>query len=242
MLAGSALAAGKRAPQAKTKDELAAYERGYAMPNADAVEHAADEFSAKYPSSELTPLLYQKALRAYQAENNPRGMLLSGEKVLAREPGNAVALALTATVLSDAVTEKEAADPKNALTVEARRNATRALTAEPPSAGTQEQRAAFQKTIRTLAHSSLGTLSLKQAKYAEAERELRQALSDSAASAPYLWYHLSLAQDHLKKSSDALASAERATKFAASNADLLALAQKERERLTLLAPKTKTPR
>src|SRR5579862_920536 len=61
---------GKHVPQAKTKPEFNDYNTAYAVAGGAASEKAADEFSAKYPDSELKSFLYSKAMHEYQTEND----------------------------------------------------------------------------------------------------------------------------------------------------------------------------
>ncbi len=92
---------GKHVPQAKTKAEFNDYNTAYAVAGGAASEKAADEFSAKYPDSELKSILYSKAMHEYQTENNKEKIEATGEKVLQFDPDNPVALVLTATVMAD---------------------------------------------------------------------------------------------------------------------------------------------
>ena len=87
----------RHTPQAKTQPEYADYNAANAISGGAAMEKAANDFAAKYPDSELRSILYSKAMHNYQAENNPDKMLAMGEKVLAYDPDNPVALVLTAT-------------------------------------------------------------------------------------------------------------------------------------------------
>ena len=53
---------GKRPPKVNSQEEFAAYKSAAALTDAAAVEKAADDFAAKYPESELRPLLYRIAI------------------------------------------------------------------------------------------------------------------------------------------------------------------------------------
>ena len=99
--------AGKHVPQAKTHPEFKDYNTAYAIAGGTASEKAADDFAAKYPDSELKAFLYSKAMHEYQNENNPAKMLSVGEKVLQLDPDNSIALVLTATVLSDSLSDSD---------------------------------------------------------------------------------------------------------------------------------------
>lgn len=229
----------KRPPQAKTQPEYADYNAAYALTGGAAVEKAANDFAAKYPASELKAFLFSKAMHEYQNENNPTKMLAMGDKVLALDPDNTIALVLTATVLSDNLAEGVPDRAKKIQTI--KQNASHALETintsfTPPAGATPEQTASYKKTLESMAHSALGIMDLKVNDDAGAERELKLAADLNVAPPDaYIWYHLALAQDHQNKYPEALASVEQAVKYAGANSDLAKLAAAERERLAKLA-------
>ena len=89
------------------------------------MEKSANEFAAKYPDSVLRSYLYSRAMHEYQTENNPGKMLAMGQKVLALDPDNAVALVLTATVLADSLSDAD--QDRTQKIAEIRAHANRAL-------------------------------------------------------------------------------------------------------------------
>jgi tetratricopeptide (TPR) repeat protein len=225
-------------PQAKTQAEYADYNTAYTISTGAAMEKAANDFAARYPESELRSYLYAKAMHNYQAENNPPKMLAMGEKVLTYDPDNSIALVLTATVLSDDLMEN---DPEAARKVaEIRKNAGLALQTidtsfVPPTSATAEQTKAYKDTLRSMAHSAIGIMSLKEKDNVKAEAELKLSADlVSAAPDPYIWYHLALAQDHQGKYAEALQSVQKALNYTSSNPELGKLAAGERDRLVLL--------
>jgi tetratricopeptide (TPR) repeat protein len=231
-------AAARHTPQAKTQPEYADYNAASAISGGAAMEKAANDFAAKYPDSELRSLLYSKAMHNYQAENNPAKMLAMGEKVLSYDPDNPVALVLTATALSDNLAEN---DPERATKMAAiQKNASRALQTidsafVPPAGATPEQIKGYKDTLRSMAHSAIGIMNLKDKDNARAEAELKLSADLlSAAPDPYVWYHLALAQDHQGKYADALASVQKALNYTSANPELGKLAAGERDRLVLL--------
>lgn len=245
-----AQAAGKRPPQAKTQQEYKDYNSAYALTGGAAVEKTATDFAAKYPQSELREYLYSKAMHEYQNENNPGKMLAMGEKVLALDPDNSIALVLTATVLADSLSDSD--QDRDQKIAEIKKNSNHALETVdssfiPPPNATPEQIAAYKTTLQSMAHSALGIMELKTGNDPDAEKDLRFAATlNKTQPDPYIWYHLALAQDHLatqvadkdeqqKKYLEALASVNQALQFIGSNADLGRLASGERERLQRLA-------
>jgi len=230
--------AGKRPPQAKTQQEFNDYNTAYAISGGAAIEKAASDFAAKYPQSELRSYLYSKAMHDYQSENNPGKMLAMGEKVLALDPDNSIALVLTATVLADSLSDAD--QDREQKIAEIKKKADRTLQTVdssfvPTPDTTPEQVAAYKSTLQSAAHSALGIMELKTADDVGAEKDLKSAADlNKTQPDPYIWYHLALAQDHQKKYTEALASVEQALHYTDGNADLARLAQGERERLVRL--------
>ena len=209
------------------------------------MEKAASDFAAKYPQSELRSYLYSKAMHDYQSENNPGKMLAMGEKVLALDPDNSIALVLTATVLADSLSEAD--QDREQKIAEIKKNANRTLQTVdssfvPPPDSTPEKVAAYKSTLQSMAHSALGIMELKAGDDAGAEKDLKAAADlNKTQPDPYIWYHLALAQDHQKKYAEALASVEQALHYTDANPDLVRLAQGERERLVRLANAPPSP-
>lgn len=233
-----AQAPAKRPPQARTQAEFADYNSAYATTGGAAAEKTANDFAAKYPDSELRTILYSKAMHEYQNENNSGKMLAMGEKILALDPDNSVALVLTSTVLSDSLSDAD--QDRQQKVAEIKKNVNRALETVdtafiPPAGSTPEQIAAYKNTLRSMAHSALGITNLKTGDDAGAEKELRAAADlGKNQPDPYVWYHLALSQDHQGKYVEALASAEQAVRYSQPGSDLAKLAAGERERLQKL--------
>jgi tetratricopeptide (TPR) repeat protein len=226
----------RRVPEAKTRQEFNDYNAAYALSGGAQMEKAADDFAAKYPSSELKSYLYAKALHEYQGENNPARMLAMGKKVLQLDPDNTIALVLTATVLADGLDEK---DPdRQEKIAEIRKDTLHALDTidsafTPPANATPEQVTAYKKTLQSMAHSALGITALKTDDNKTAEQELKLAADLNVSQPdPYIWYHLALSQDHLEKYPEALASINKALDYA-GNSDLADMARNERKRLLM---------
>jgi hypothetical protein len=246
--APSAQPAGKHVPQAKTQAEFADYNAAYAIKGGAAMEKAADDFAAKYPNSELKAYLYSKAMHEYQTEDNRGQMLVVGDKVLALDPDNAVALVLTATALSDSLADTSPDQQKVALV---RQRATHALETVDTALGAtsaipQDQVIAYKNTLRAMAHSALAITSLKLGDNVDAEKEFKIAAElGKAQPDPFVWYHLALAQDRegtaaanpdeqQKKYSEALVSIREALRYTGSDPNLGKLAEGELKRLEQL--------
>lgn len=242
--------AAKRPPQAKTQQEYKDYNAAYALSGGAAVEKAADDFAARYSQSELREYLYSKAMHEYQNENNSGKILAMGEKILALDADNSIALVLTATVMADSLSDAD--QDREQKIAEIKKNAQHALETvdtgfAPPANSTPQDIEAYKNTLQSMARSALGIMELKTGDDADAEKNLRTAADlNQAQPDPYIWYHLALAQDHLangtanesekrKKYVEALSSVNRALQYTGNNVDLGKLAQGERERLQKLA-------
>jgi tetratricopeptide (TPR) repeat protein len=218
-------------PQARSEQERADFKTAYALQGAATEEAAAIDFSNRYPTSQLRRYLYSSAMLQYQRENNPAKMLAMGERVLALDPDNPLALVLTATALADSLVDHDRDRDKKVSTI--RHNASRAIQAA--EAGYSGE-TVYKTTLQSMAYSALGIMKLKTGDDAGAEKDLKMA-TELAKIRPdgYAWYHLALAQDHRKKYAAALGSVEQALQLASSDPELQKLAEVEHERLAGLA-------
>jgi len=221
-------------PIAKTQQERDDFNHAYAVTGAAVTEAAADDFSSKYPDSELRHYLYSNAMLQYQRENNSAKMLAMGEKVLTLDPDNPLALVLTATAVADGLVDHDP-DRERKIGI-IKRNATRAIQVAETSFAKSPAAGLYKSTLQSMAYSALGVLKLKIGDDAGAERDLKTASELAKARPdPYVWYHLALAQDHRRKYTAALNSVEQALQLASSNPELQKLAEAEHERLAGLA-------
>jgi tetratricopeptide (TPR) repeat protein len=230
-------------PQARSQQESDAYHAASGVHGGGAIEKAASNFATKYPDSELRRYLFSKAMREYQRENNPGGMLAMGEKVLALDPSHSLALVLTATALADSLADGDR--DRDQKIAEIKKNAGRVIQnadtglAAPAAAG-PEQVALYRTALQSMAYSALGIVNLKTGDYAEAEKDLKAAADLAKAHPdPYVWYHLALAQDYRMKYPAALNSVEQALQLASANPELQRLAETEHGRLIRLAGRRK---
>lgn len=220
-----------RHPVAKSQQEYDDYQAARNTNDGAALEKAATNFAEKYPDSQLRRYLFSKALRQYQNENNPAGMLAMGKRVLALDPGDALTLVLTATVVADGLS---AGDPNRETKVaEIKKNATHAL--QVVDTGMASQAPLYRTTLQSMAYCALGIMKLKTGDDSGAEKDLKAAADlPKIRPDPYIWYHLALAQDHRKKYPAALDSVEQALQLASANPRLQRLAETEHDRLNRL--------
>ncbi len=114
-------------PQARSVQERADFNAAYALQGAATQEAAAIDFANRYPASALRRYLYSSAMLQYQRENNPVKMLAMGERVLALDPDNPLALVLTATALADSLGDRDRDRDKKVNAI--KHNATRGIQA-----------------------------------------------------------------------------------------------------------------
>jgi tetratricopeptide (TPR) repeat protein len=227
-----------RTPQARSQQEHDDFVAAYAIKGAAAAEKATEDFAAKYPDSALRRYLYSNTMNTYQNENNRAKMLAMGEKVLALDPDDALALVLTATALADDLGEGDRDREKKIDTI--RKNASHAIQKlttgfVPPTAVVPRQAEVYSTTLQSMAYSALGIMKLKTRDDEGAEKDLKTAAElEKVRPDPYIWYHLALAQDHRKKYVAALTSVEQALQLSSSNPELQRMAEVEHERLTTL--------
>ena len=238
-------AAGKHAIQAKSQEELKAWQEAYAKIDAAQLEAAADAFAAKYPNSELKAALYVKAMNMYGQANNIEKLVDSGRKAIAADPTNPVPLVQVASALAEGTRDTDL-DRDQRLN-EAAKDAHAAIAniddlMSPPDAP-PDKVAAVKASILTMSYDSLGMVDLNKKDYAAAEQDLMKAADESKAHPEAVVYlRLSVAQDQLKKYPQALESANKAVELAPPGSAAQNLAKQQQSRLQKLsAAGTGTP-
>src|SRR5208337_614695 len=178
--AGQAAAppAGKRPPQAKTQPEFDAYKAANGLTDPTAQEKAASDFAAKFPDSELRPLLYKAVMHSYQQGNNADKMMETAQKVLSFDPDDPEALLGVAQVLAERTRDTDL--DKDQRWGEARKDAQRALVTvdtDVPSTGyPPEQLTAYKAFLRSEAYAILGTIDFNAKLWTDAEGNLRKSI------------------------------------------------------------------
>jgi tetratricopeptide (TPR) repeat protein len=235
----AATPAGKRPPKVNSQEEFAAYKAAAALTDSAAVEKAADDFAAKYPDSELRPLLYRSAMQRYQMANNSDKMLEMGKKILAIDPDDPEALVDTAQVLAERTRDTDL--DRDQRLAEARKDAERSLltveTDIPTSGYPPEQLASYKGYLRSEAYAVLGKLSSDAKNWTDAEANLRKSIDafpqqvDSIAV-----LRLAVALDMQNKIPEALKYADQAVELTKDRPDSGAgkAARDEKDRLTKL--------
>jgi hypothetical protein len=243
--AGQAAAApqGKRMPAAKTQPEFDAFNAARQLPDGAATEKAADDFAAKFPESELRPLLYKAAMQKYQNANNADKMIEMAHKALSYDADDPEALLAVAQAMAESTRDTDL--DKDQKIAEAKKNAERALatieTDVPATGASAEQLAAFKNFLRSEAYSVLGTIAFKANNWTDAETNLRKSI-DAFPQQPdtIAVFRLAVALDMQNKIPDAMKYANQAVDLTKDHPDSPAgkAARAEQDRLTKLSSGT----
>jgi tetratricopeptide (TPR) repeat protein len=231
--------AAKRPPQAKTQPEFDAYQAAMASAQDPvAMEKAADDFSTKFPDSELRILLFRAAMHGYQSANNADKMLAAGRKILGIDPDDPEALIAVGEVLAERTRDTDL--DKAQRWDEAMKSGQRALQTidtdlSIPANTPQEKVDDYKGYLRSSAYSVLGAVDFNQEKYPEAEGYFRKSIDAYPAQPdPVVVLRLALALDKQGRYADALKEADRAVELSQANQALADPARRERDRLVQL--------
>jgi len=227
---------GKRPPKVNSTEEYNAYKAAVALTDAAAEEKAANDFAAKYPQSELQPLIFKNLMEKYQVANNGDKMVEMAKKVLSLDADDPEALVAVAQVEAEQTHDTDL--DKDQKYAEAKKYAERALvtvdTDVLTSGASPEQISNYKNFIRSQAYFVLGTISFKAKAYPDAEVNLRKSI-DALPQSPDVVcvYRLALALDFQNKIPEALKVAQQAVDLTKDNPDSPAgkAARQEQERL-----------
>jgi tetratricopeptide (TPR) repeat protein len=240
-------AVGKRPPQAKTQPEFDAYKTAAASTDPAALEKAADDFAAKFPDSELTPLLYRAALRGYQNANNGDKLMEMGQKILKGDPDDPEALVDVAEVMTERTRDTDL-DKDQRLDQAAKyaQHALETVDTDLPPGLPAAQVDTFKGLMRSNAYSVLGTLQFNKEKYADAESSFRKSIDAFPSQPdPVVILRLALSLDKQGKYPEALKEANHAVEMTQEGTPAGNLSRRERDRLAQLtggaAPASNAP-
>jgi tetratricopeptide (TPR) repeat protein len=227
---------GKRPPKVNSQEEYSAYKAAVAVADAAGAEKAADDFAAKYPASELRPLIYKAVMQRYQQGNNGDKMVEMSKKVLAIDPDDPEALVSVAQV--EAEQTKDDSLDKDQRLAAAKKDAERALVTvdtDVPTAGyPEEQLKTYKNFIRSQAYFVIGTAAFKASNWPEAEASLKKSIEALPQSPDVIAvYRLALSLDFQNKIPEALKAAQQAVDLTKDNPDSPAgkAARQEQDRL-----------
>lgn len=228
---------GHKLLQAKSQDELKAYQDAASKTDAAQMDAAADAFAAKYPSSELKGALFVRAMTLYGQANNAEKVIEMGRKAIAADPTNPVPLVQVGAVLVEGTRDTDM-DREQRL-AEAAKDSQGAIDnlgemMVPPNTPA-ERVAAVKANILTMAYDTLGLVDLNTKDPAGAEQQFLKAVeAGKAQPEAAVFLRLSVAQDQLKKYPEALDSANKALQYAPQGSAAQNLAKQQQERLQKL--------
>ena len=229
---------GHRVLQAKSQEELKAYQDAFAKTDPALLEAAADDFAAKYPTSELRASLYIRAMNLFAQSNDTDKVIITGRQAIAADPTNPIPLVQVASALAESTRDTDL-DREERL-AEAAKDAHAAIdnidTGLLVPANADPARVEGAKHgILTMAYDTLGMVDMIRNDYASAERNLQKAIDDSKTNPEAVLYlRLSVAQDKLKQYPQALDSANKAVQYAKDGTAAQNLAKQQQVRLQKL--------
>jgi tetratricopeptide (TPR) repeat protein len=235
--APSSTASGHKLLQAKSQDELKAYQGAMSKTDPAQMNAAADAFAAKYPSSELKAALFVRSMNLYGQANNAEKLIELGRKAITADPTNPVSLVQVGAALVEGTRDTDM-DRDQRLT-EAAKDAQGAIDnvsnlMVPPDAPADKV-AAVKANILSMAYGALGMVDLNKGDAAGAEQEFLKAVDASKAQPEaVIFLRLSVAQDKLKKYPEALDSANKAVQYAPEGSAVQNLAKQQQARLQKL--------
>lgn len=243
---------GKRPLQAKTQPEFDAYQAAMHVANDPAaIEKAADDFAAKFPTSELRAPVYRTAMHSYQTANNSQKMLDMGRKVLAIDPDDPEALLGVSEVMVEKTGDTDLdRDQKLADALKMAQHSLETVDTDitiPP--GTPQDKVNDYKAfLRSSAEAVIGAIQYDQEKYPDAEASLRKSIDAYPAQPdPIAVFRLALSLDKQERYPEALKYASQAVDLTQETTPVGTAARRERDRLVELtggtapAPAAKPP-
>jgi tetratricopeptide (TPR) repeat protein len=243
---GAAAITGRPPIKTKTQEEYQAYEAAIVNSTTpEAMEKAADDFAVKFPTSEVRVLLYRAAMSSYQAVGSLEKMKDMGMKVLAIDKDDPEALIGVAEVLEEYTSPTDLdRQQRGEQVLEYGNHALKTIDTDlaVPSGTSAERVEAYKKYLRSTALAIIGTIYYKQENYAEAEAQLRNAVTaDAAHPDAAVVLRLALALDQQKKFGDALQQANQAVVLTKEGTEIGTMARNERDRLLVQTAASSAP-
>lgn len=226
----------KHPPQAKTQPEYDGFQAASGNADPAALEKAADDFSAKFPDSELRILLYRKAMELYRGANNADKSMEMSRKVLAIDADDPQALVNAAMMIAERTRDTDL--DKDQRYQEASKDAQRALQTvdtDVPAAVPADKVDLYKGYVRSDAYSVLGTIEFNKSNFAGAETNYRKSIDAFPQQPdPVTILRLAIALDRENKYPEALTFAEKAVGMTSQGGSLRTSAERERDRLLQL--------
>ena len=224
--------------QAKSQDEVKAYQDAITKTDPAQAETVANDFAAKFPDSELRSALYQRAMNMYAQAGNNEKVVDLGRKAIAADPINPVPLMEVASTLAETTRDTDL-DREQRL-AEAAKDAHAAIDNLEtgllvPANADPERVASAKRTILTNSYDTLAMVDMSRNDYSAAVGNLEKAIDQSKDNPEAVLYlRLSVAQDKLGQYQPALVSANKAVQLAKDGTPAQNLAKQQQERLQKL--------
>jgi hypothetical protein len=236
--------AGKRQPQAKTKEEFDAYTALIQLTDAAAMEKASDDFVAKFPDSELKGAVYQRTMAAYQSAGNDEKTIDMGHKAIAYNPDDPAVLVSMAELIAGKTRETDL--DKDDRLAEATKYANHALETvtdfpAPPSMP-PEQVAKIKDEMRGSAYSALGMVAFTNKKYPESIQNFNKSIDVTKDNPdPTVYLRLTIAYDKAGQYNEGLDMAKKTLALPGVSQQISTLATNEKNRLEKLTANSIKP-
>ena len=181
----------RRAPQAKTQDELDLYLEIYTGGDPRETIRNVERFVEAYPDSEFLGLAYQYQMTAYRGLSDYDGVLTAGAKALEFLPDNLNTLITLATVIPNGADgrpdrEELLAKAEGYAAAVLSRLRTLTIPAEIPIEQWESRKAEMEAEAR----EALGHVAVKKGDLEEALRQFKITVEKSPRPTPSQWYRL----------------------------------------------------
>jgi hypothetical protein len=238
------LPAGKRQPQAKSKEEYAAYTSLIQLTDPAAMEKAADDFVAKFPDSELKGAVYQRTMATYQTSGNDEKTLDMGHKAIAYNPDDPAVLVSMAELIAGRTRETDLdKDDRLAEATKYANHALETVTDFPaPPQMPPDQVAKIKDEMRGSAYSALGMAAFTNKKYEDSIANFTKSIDVTKENPdPTVFLRLTLAYDKAGRYSEGLETAKKTLALPGVSQQVTQLATNEKNRLEKLAANSIKP-
>ncbi len=219
----------RRAPQAKTQEELDLYLEIYTGGDPRQTIRNVERFVEAYPDSEFLGLAYQYQMTAYRGLSDYDGVLTAGAKALELLPDNLNTLITLATVIpnrADGRPDREEllAQAEGYAAAVLSRLRTLTIPAEIPLEQWESRKAEMEAEVR----EALGHLAVKKGDLEEALRQFITAVETNPRPTPSQWYRLGGTYLMMGQQKKAIEPLRRAAETGDGTVKELALDQLER--------------
>jgi tetratricopeptide (TPR) repeat protein len=180
---------------------------------------AGDDFIRKFSTSPYLPYVYSILTVTYIQNGQPQKGFQAGERALALQPNDVHTMVNLAQAMARLYnpSEPDAAQKLDKAEQYARKAIEISPTLRKPDAATDQEFAAQNDKNLAMAHSTLGLIDIRRAKYAEAVPELQEAVRLDAAGDPTNLYLLGVANQNSSHFAEALDAFNKCAATAAAN-------------------------